>query len=538
MGTKQEAVVNGTQYKQMLLGAYQSFEKNYVTINNLNVFPVPDGDTGTNMLHTMRSVAETVSTLETTNIGEVGQAAARSAVLGARGNSGVILSQLLYGIGKGLAGKEAVSINQIGKAFQYGILYAYRAVSKPVEGTILTVARGIAKGTYHAVRSGADVKELLKEALLVGRAELARTPELLPALKEAGVVDAGGQGLLVFFEGCLAGLTGDAPPLVESASTQAEVFGHTGELDLEYPYCTEFVVHDVEVSEKEIKKTLQAMGNSLIVGIVYDLVKVHIHSKNPGEVLRKAIEWGSLHDIKIDNMADQHQKKLFAITKSVTPKSGLAVLSVAAGDGIADIMKSIGAEEVIYGGQSMNPPVEDFMKHIESGNAEQYIILPNNKNIVLAVQQVKKLLGTKQVDFIPTTNLAQGLAALLAFDKNKTMIENIMAMKERAKNARSASCSIAVRDSVVNGIKVKKGQYLGLIEEKIVGAADSLEEAAELTLAAAAKDAELISLYYGSDLTGGQAESLAEMLRAKNEEWEIELLQGGQPLYPLLIVIE
>ncbi|MGE4590082.1 MAG: DAK2 domain-containing protein [Acidaminococcaceae bacterium] len=537
MEMKQEAAIEGSQLQKMLLGAYQSFENNYEMINNLNVFPVPDGDTGTNMLHTMAAVAEAVSKLEKPTIGEVGETAAKAAILGARGNSGVILSQLLHGIGRGLAGKKAATKNEIGKAFQYGILYAYRSVSQPVEGTILTVARGIAKGAYHAVRGEEEFIEVLRQAIAAGRAELDRTPDLLPALKEAGVVDAGGQGLIVFFEGCLAGLKGEVPPIFLSASTPEMKVDLAEEFDLEYPYCTEFVVRDSHIEEKEVMQTLASMGNSLIVGVVSDIVKVHIHSKNPGAVLQKAIQWGSLHDIKIDNMHDQHREKLFT-KQSAVPKTGLAVLSVAAGDGIAKIMKSIGAEEVINGGQSMNPPVEDFIRCIENGGAEQYIILPNNKNIVLAVQQVKRLLGTKQIDFIPTNNLAQGLAALVAFDKKKSMVENVMAMKEQAKAARSAACSIAVRDSVVNGIKVKKDQYIGLVEEKIVCAGDQLLNVTAATLAIAAEGAELISIYYGEDMPVQQANELADELKKINGDWEIELFDGGQPLYPLLMVIE
>ena len=537
MTMKQEAAITGSQLKLMLLGAYQSFDKNYEMINSLNVFPVPDGDTGTNMLHTMAAVAEAVSKLENAKVGEVGQVAAKSAVLGARGNSGVILSQLLHGIGKGLAGKESATNNEIGKAFQYGILYAYRSVSRPVEGTILTVARGMAKGARLAIRDGLELTEVLRQAIAAGRSELARTPELVPVLKEAGVVDAGGQGLIVFFEGCLAALLGEVVPVFATAEAHEIKLDLTEKIDLDYPYCTEFVIRDAAVQEKEVMQALEGMGDSLIVGVVYDIVKVHIHAKDPGAVLQLALHWGTLHDIKIDNMADQHRENLFA-KPPVTVRNGLAVLSVAAGDGIAKIMKSIGAEEIIYGGQSMNPPVEDFVRSIEQGKAEQYIILPNNKNIVLAVQQVKKLLGTRQIDFIPTNNLAQGLAALVAFDKSKSMEENVIAMKEQVKAARSAACSIAVRDSVVNGLKIQKGQYIGLVEEKIVCTGDSLLSVAAETLKIAAEEAELISIYHGKDIAADQARLLVEELKEINSDWEIELFDGGQPLYPLLIVIE
>ena len=268
MTMKQEAAITGSQLKLMLLGAYQSFDKNYEMINSLNVFPVPDGDTGTNMLHTMAAVAEAVSKLENAKVGEVGQVAAKSAVLGARGNSGVILSQLLHGIGKGLAGKESATNNEIGKAFQYGILYAYRSVSRPVEGTILTVARGMAKGARLAIRDGLELTEVLRQAIAAGRSELARTPELLPVLKEAGVVDAGGQGLIVFFEGCLAALLGEVVPVFATAEAHEIKLDLNEKIDLDYPYCTEFVIRDAAVQEKEVMQALEGMGDSLSIGVV------------------------------------------------------------------------------------------------------------------------------------------------------------------------------------------------------------------------------------------------------------------------------
>ncbi len=537
MTSMQEAIISGKQIQNMLLGAYKSFEKNYQYINDLNVFPVPDGDTGTNMMHTMAAVARDINLLREPTVSDVGAMAARSALMGARGNSGVILSQLLRGLGKGLVGKKRATSNEVGKAFQFGILYAYRAVSKPVEGTILTVARAIAKGAYHAVRQGEDFKDVLEEALASGKRELARTPELLPALKAAGVVDAGGQGLIVFLEGCLAGFCGEdagelhLPPAKPSLASAIEM-----EVDLENPYCTEFIVKEASVSENVVRETLQPLGNSLIVAVVGDIVKVHIHSKSPGLVLQHGLEWGALHDIKIDNMAEQHEHR---VMKGIQiEKNGLAVLSVAAGNGIASIMHQLGASEIISGGQSMNPPVEAFIKVIENGSAEQYIILPNNKNIILAAEQVKKLLGAAQVDYVPTTNLAQGLAALLHFDPDKSMQENSVIMHREAKEAHSAAVSIAVRDSVVNGIEVKKGQYIGLLEDKIVYAGTTPAEVAAATVELAGHDWELITLYYGSDLSETEATEIAGVLQALNSNWEVSVLEGGQPLYPLLLSLE
>ncbi len=533
--------ITGKQVKDMLLGAYHSFEKNYQVINDLNVFPVPDGDTGTNMMHTMASVARELSAMsDDSTAGEVGQAAAKSAVMGARGNSGVILSQLLRGIGCGLAGKKVVSNNELGKAFQYGILFSYRSVSKPVEGTILTVARGLAKGAYSATRNCEDLQEVLQEAIRTGKLELAETPEKLPALKAAGVVDAGGQGLIAFLEGCLAGLRGeDCAEIKVAQKANVKMQADVEPLDLEFPYCTEFIVKGADVDKKTVVQALEGFGNSLIVAVIEDIVKVHIHSKNPGNVLNTAQGWGTLHDIKIENMVDQHENRIFAddeVGQGSGKRAGVGILSVAAGEGIARIMRELGAAEIISGGQSMNPPVEDFVNAIENGEYEQYIILPNNKNIILAADQVKKMLGVAKVDYVPSTNLAQGMTALFNFDAERSMEENTVVMTEAAKTVTSGAITIAVRDSVVGGMEVHKGEYLGLINDKICCTGLSVKAVLDEMLSEG--DYELISLYYGEDITKEEAEEIVEHLAEVNEDWEIELFHGGQPLYPLLMSME
>lgn len=530
-------VITGKQLKDMLLGAYHSFEKNFEAINDLNVFPVPDGDTGTNMMHTMASVAKELSAMsDAAEAGEVGAAAARSAIMGARGNSGVILSQLLRGIGKGVAGKKTLNNTEIGKAFQFGILYAYRSVSKPVEGTILTVARGMAKGAYNAVRSSVSLEEVLLEAIRTGKEELAKTPDMLPALKAAGVVDAGGQGLIVFFEGCLAGLRGQDCEVLK-VTPRAKTQNMRGEpLDLEYPYCTEFIVKGASVDKKTVSEALQGFGNSMIVAVVEDIVKVHIHTKHPGDALNMAQTWGTLHDIKVENMKDQHENRLFTAEDIQPVKHGVGVLTVAAGDGIAKIMHELGAAEIISGGQSMNPPVEDFVNAIENGSCEQYIILPNNKNIILAAEQVRKLLGNSKVSFVPSTNVAQGLAALLHFDATRSLDENTVIMTKEAKEATSGSVTVAVRDSVVNGIEIHEGDYLGILNDKIVCTGGSIEKVLQQMLSDGSY--ELISLYYGADVTEEQAEELTGSLQDLNEEWEVETFYGGQPLYLVLLAME
>ena len=533
--------ITGKQFKDMLLGAYHSFEKNYESINDLNVFPVPDGDTGTNMMHTLASVAKELSAMpDNCDAGEVGTVAGRAAIMGARGNSGVILSQLLRGIGKGTAGKKVLTHTEFGKAFQYGVLYAYRSVSTPVEGTILTVARGMAKGTYSKIRGENSFVEILEAAIENGKEYLQRTPDMLPALKAAGVVDAGGQGLIVFLEGCVAGIQGkDCEVLpVEKSLKNSNRPQNLEPLDLEFPYCTEFIVKGAAVDKQTVCDALTGFGNSMIVAVVDDIVKVHIHTKNPGNALNTAQAWGTLHDIKVENMMDQHENRLFDANETPisTVKKGIGVLTVAAGEGIAQIMHEFGASEIISGGQSMNPPVEDFFKAIENGSNEQYIILPNNKNIILAAEQVRKLLGASKVSFIPTTNLAQGLAALLHFDATRSLEDNVAIMTGEAKQANCGAIARAVRDSVVHGIEVLKDQYLGILNDKIVAASNDMMEAIKAVLDGG--DYEVISLYYGDDMNEDSIGEVVEQLEEINEDWEVESFYGGQPLYPIIMSME
>ena len=538
--TVQTAVIDGHDIKKMLLGAYAAFAVGYKQIDDLNVFPVPDGDTGTNMMRTMEAVHRALTPLDTASAAEVGAAAAKSAIMGARGNSGVILSQLLRGIGRGLAGKERITGNELGKAFQFGILYAYRSVAKPVEGTILTVARGIAKAAYHAVRRGEDFAEILTEAIAGGKAELARTPELLPALKAAGVVDAGGQGLIVFLQGCLNGLSGTAEEVsVPSGAISAQAELPAEEVDLTNPYCTEFIIKNAAVDEKTVRAALLPLGNSLIVAAMDDIVKVHIHTANPGTVLQQGLSWGTLHDIKIDNMAEQHEHRVFSAAPDEQPKKdGVGLVSVAAGSGIAEIMLAQGVTDIISGGQSMNPPVEEFVHAIENGAYSKYIILPNNKNIVLAAQQAQKLLGADRVSYVPTVNLAQGIAAILAFDAEADIQTNTDEMTIAAQTAHCAAVSTAVRDSVVNGMEIKKGSYIGLLENKIVCTGSSLNEAATKAVGQAASEWELLTLYYGSDITESEAQLAAAELEKICPGAEVQVLNGAQPLYPLIITLE
>lgn len=527
-------LISGNDFKRMIIGAYNTFLREHECINSLNVYPVPDGDTGTNMLLTLGAVTKALQEAPDTGIGPLAKRAADSAIMGARGNSGVILAQIFRGIARGLAGKEQATSAEIGKAFQYGILYAYRAVSRPVEGTILTVAKGIAKGTQRAVRDKLSFSEILYQAVAAGEKELARTPELLPILKSAGVVDAGGKGLIVFLMGCLEGLDGAYAAPEANFDASLTVINATADFNTVHPYCTEFIIKPCNISAAEAKQHLEILGESLVVAEGDNMLKIHIHSAHPGAVLESAVTWGTLHDIKIDNMADQHRH----IITEISAKEPLAVISVAPGDGIADIMHQLGAGIVIAGGQTMNPPVEDFMAAIHSDKAERYILLPNNKNIMLACEQVKKLVGDR-VEIVPTTNVPQGLAALMAFVPEDDIMANLARMNERSRQAGAAAVTIAVRDSFINDRKVKSGKYIGTSGTKIVADADELSEVLIKTVAAIIKpESEVISLYYGAGLTETEARQLKNRLSEEYPNSAVEIYYGGQPHYQFIISVE
>lgn len=533
-------IITGNDFKCMIAGAYNAFSLEHENINRLNVFPVPDGDTGTNMLRTLGAVARAVAEASETSIGELSKKAATSAIMGARGNSGVILSQIFRGLARGLEGKDTVCSAGLGKAFQYGVLYAYRSVSKPVEGTILTVAKGIAKGAHHAVRADLPIMEILKEAVAGGNRELARTPDLLPALKAAGVVDAGGKGLIVFLEGCIAGLGGDlptAPEVTFEKSFKAAAKMPAEDFEITRPYCTEFMVKDSTVKAVEVRKVLMEMGDSLVVADGGEILKIHIHTDNPGKVLAQGISWGSLHDIKVDNMADQH-RSLVIDEEAKEPELKVAVISVAAGEGLAEIMKGLGASIIISGGQSMNPSVEEFVDAINSNIAEKYIILPNNSNIVLAAAQVKKMLGDR-VEIVPTVNTPQGLSVLMAFDPSLDIMESVNHMTEAMQGVREAAITQAVRDSKVDGVLVEEGAYLGVIGGKVKLYGDNINKVIVDTVKKISDDeCEVVSLYYGKDIKTEDAEAFAEMLEDTFSDLEVEIYAGGQPHYHLLISVE
>ena len=495
--------IDGTHYKQMLIGAYQAFKENYEKINELNVFPVPDGDTGTNMLNTLRSMYSMIVNNDSEFIGVIAETAATGAIMGARGNSGVILSQIIQGLAKGLRGKKQASSRQLGKAFQYGILYAYRSVVKPVEGTILTVARGIAKGTRDVTRTERDFSNVLRKAIQSGQEALAQTPEQLPILKEANVVDAGGQGLLLFLEGCLAGLTGEVSITQEQVPATVKKLQVKGEtFSIDYPYCTEFILQPAKVKGAEARKVLEAWGESMVVAEGTNLLKVHIHTQRPGRVLDMAADWGTLHDIKVDNMMDQFERNK-NIARSTEKKA-------------------------------------EIMQALDSLYADNYIILPNNKNIILAAKQAQKILGEK-LQIVPTANPAEGAAVAMQYDPNSDVTSNVERMCEELEHIRAAGITQAVRDSTVDGVQITKDDYMGIISgERVITAAELSDVLAGVLekLVSMQPDAELVTLYYGADLDETQANELLAQAQAKHTNIDLELQYGGQALYPFFISIE
>lgn len=527
--------IDSKDFSRMIAGAHKAFLRDHQYINRLNVFPAPDGDTGTNMMLTMAAVDRAVQEApDNSGIGALAKRAADSAIMGARGNSGVILSQILRGIARGLAGKDQAGSATLGKSFQYGVLYAYRAVSRPVEGTILSVARGIAAGTRQAVRDNSAVSDILRTAIAAGREAVLRTPDQLPVLKAAGVVDAGGQGLLTFLTGCLEGLEGVSGSPESDWDQNLIVTALPGQaVDLAHPYCTEVLVRECTVSRDEAERLLLPLGESLVLAAGDGMLKVHLHTAHPGAVLETALTWGTLSGIKIDNMAEQH--------RSVQPMAGmkreLAVIAVAAGRGFAAMMTRLGATIIIDGGATMNPSVEEFVAAVHQSHASGYIILPNNQNIVLAAQQAARLLGGRAA-VAQTVNMPQSLAALMAFDGNATLEENLCAMNRSSKLVKTAAITVAARDSQLGDEAVPAGQYIGLIDGKTSVHHDDLAEAVALMAANLIdEETELVSLYYGENLTAGEAEVLAEMLRLRYHK-NVEVYEGGQPMYQVIISCE
>ncbi|PSL42196.1 hypothetical protein B0H99_101444 [Planomicrobium soli] len=548
-------LLNGIKFAEMVqMGAHHLFQ-NADYVDALNVFPVPDGDTGTNMNLSMTSGAKETEAHAQEHIGKTAGALSKGLLMGARGNSGVILSQLFRGFSKHIENKPELSASQFAEALQHGVETAYKAVMKPVEGTILTVAKdAAAKGTDLA-KTEEDIIALFEGIVEEAKASLQRTPDLLPVLKEVGVVDSGGQGLVYVYEGFLACLKGEKLPekhahgsMTElvSAEHHKSIAGFMDTADIEYGYCTEFMVKfedgKQEFNEASFRSDLSAYGDSLLVIADDEVAKIHIHSEEPGKVLTYGQQYGSLISMKIENMRQQHIDIVGEDFKKdegkTNAKHPYAVVTVAMGEGISELLRSIGASYVIEGGQTMNPSTEDIVNAVKAIEAERVLILPNNKNIIMAAEQAAKILDIEAA-VVPTKDVPEGMSALLAFNPSASVEENRELMASASENVKSGSVTYAVRDTSIDGINIKKDDFMGISEGKIVVSDSSLQLVTEeLAKKLIDEEAEIVTILYGEDVSESDAEKLGEFIESLNEEVEVEIHNGKQPLYPYILAVE
>lgn len=555
-GEKTMKSINGIQFADMVkMGAHHLFQ-NADYVDALNVFPVPDGDTGTNMNLSMTSGAKETAAHTVEHIGKTAQALSKGLLMGARGNSGVILSQLFRGFGKSVEQSSTLDAKQFAEALNYGVETAYKAVMKPVEGTILTVAKDSAKKAVEVSETEDDIRLLMEAVVEEAKASLNRTPDLLPVLKEVGVVDSGGQGLLFVYEGFLASLKGEALPEktvnssmddLVSAEHHKNVQGFMDTSEIEFGFCTEFMVRFEDgkkaFDETSFRNDLSAFGDSLLVISDDEIAKIHIHSETPGEVLTYGQQYGDLIKIKIENMRQQHTEIVGeGYSKEIPAKKAemhpYAVVTVAMGEGISDLLKSLGASAVIEGGQTMNPSTEDIVKAIEAVGAERVLILPNNKNIIMAAEQAAEVMGIEAA-VVPTKTLPQGMSAILAFNPQATVEENKKHMTEAFSHVKTGQVTFAVRDTSIDGVEIKKDDFMALAEGKIILSNPSREEAAtKLATTLIDENAEIVTIIYGEDVTEEEATKFAAFIEEQFDDVEIELYNGKQPLYPYILSVE
>lgn len=537
--------IDGQMLSRGFRVSVQMLENKKEEVNALNVFPVPDGDTGTNMSLTIASALKSVNAVTELTVGKVAKAASSGSLMGARGNSGVILSQLLRGFSMGLANLDEADISDLNKAFNESARIAYNAVMKPTEGTILTVARMMAEFSEENYDDYDDIMLFLQDVIKEGYRVLDLTPDMLPQLKEAGVVDAGGKGYLIILEGLLQGLISDDydyTPTVDSFNTFANK-AHSESESIEFGYCTEFMINRSDGKYLELREKLSNYGDSLIVVADEEITKVHIHTNNPGEVLEMALKIGPLSDIKIDNMRLQNEKLqdqvMFEDKKEVEiEKSEYAFIAVSSGDGLNEVFKDLNVKKVISGGQTMNPSTEDFLKAMEEINAENIYILPNNKNIILAANQAVELTD-RNAYVIKTTTIPQGFAALLSFDQDASVKDNLKNMNEAIEEVKTLQVTYAVRDSENNGIKINKGDFIGLFNGNIsLSTPEILDTCLELVDKSIDDDDSLITIFYGADTDEKVAEELVKKIEEKYEDFDVELVKGNQPVYYFIISVE
>ncbi|MDD3243496.1 MAG: DAK2 domain-containing protein [Eubacteriales bacterium] len=546
--------ITGQMLKRMLTTGAQYLESRKQEINQLNVFPVPDGDTGTNMSLTALSSVKELGSVEGEDITAAAHAIAKGALRGARGNSGVILSQLFRGFDKGLKGAAEADAAALAAAFSTGVEMAYKAVMKPREGTILTVARAFAAGAAAAAGSG-DIQEMFREALHAGQVALDHTPEQLEVLKKAGVVDAGGKGLLVIYEGCLAVLEGRTlamepveAPKPEEPQPEPDMAELDASQEIAFGYCTEFFIVDLkegvdEARAMQLRDELSSFGDSAVVVFDEDIIKVHVHSETPDRVLNLALRLGALDNLKIENMRRQHEEMLTLAAKKkaaqLQPHKPLAMVTVVAGEGLVDIFRDIMVDAFVEGGQTMNPSAEDIAEAIRRANADVVFVLPNNSNIIMAAQQASYLVEC-DVRVIPSKSVPQGVAAALTFDPEGNPDEIQQSMIAALDTVRSGQVTYAVRDTEMDGVEIHEGNIMGISAGKIQAVGADLNDTVLELIKKMAGDegCEMISLYYGAEVNSDAAEALKARIATEFDDCDVEVYDGGQPVYYYLVSVE
>ncbi len=550
--------IDAQMVAKMFLGGAKNLESNKEWINELNVFPVPDGDTGTNMTMTITAAAADVSKLDNPDMYTLGKCISSGSLRGARGNSGVILSQLLRGFTKGIRDHEELDVIDLAGAMQKAVETAYKAVMKPKEGTILTVAKGAADKAAELSESVEDVEEFARLVIEEAEAVLAKTPDMLPVLKEAGVVDSGGQGLVQVLKGAYDVLTGKevdysfegqkkAEPVKISAQTEAEI---------KFGYCTEFIIMlDKEFSEKaelEFKAYLESIGDSIVVVSDGEVVKVHVHTNDPGLAIQRALTYGALSNMKIDNMRLEHEEKLIkeasriaeeqkkaAEEKKDEPRKAMGFISVSIGNGVGEIFRELGVDYLIEGGQTMNPSTEDMLEAIEKVNADTVFILPNNKNIILAANQASYLCEDKKIVVVPTKTVPQGITAMISYNPDETPEANAEVMQEEIQNVKTGQVTYAVRDTKIDDKEIHEGDIMGIGDAGILAVGKSIEATTKAMMAELVdEDSEIIGIYYGEDVKEEDAQKLGDELAALYPNAEVEVHNGGQPIYYYVISVE
>lgn len=553
--------IDASQLSKMFLAGAKNLEAKKEWINELNVFPVPDGDTGTNMTMTIMSAAKEVSALEQVNMRALCKAISSGSLRGARGNSGVILSQLFRGFTKGIGEAEEIDVDILCDAMQRAVETAYKAVMKPKEGTILTVARGAADRALELVDTTDDLVYFIGEVIAEAEDVLARTPEMLPVLKQAGVVDSGGQGLVEVLKGAYDALLGkEIDYTIEGAETGREFvkISQETEQDIKFGYCTEFIiVLNNPLDEKEemsYKAYLESIGDSIVVVADDEIVKTHVHTNDPGLAIQKALTYGSLSKIKIDNMREEHQEKLIKDAekqaaaqkageaerkKDEGPKKDMGFVVVSIGVGLNQIFRDLGADALIEGGQTMNPSTEDVLDAVRSVNADTVFVLPNNKNIILAANQAASLTEDKRVIVLPTKTIPQGITALINYIPEQTPEENESRMLQEIANVKTGQVTYAVRDTVVDDKDIKEGDYMGIGDSGILSVNQDMKQCfAQMVDQMVDEDSAIVSVFYGADVSESEAQELADAVEEKYPDLEVELQAGGQPVYYYVVSVE